>query len=343
MMRSSLREIHKWDSDTGTSRHALADNTNFLGGPPSVPAAVQSSASVALSGYPTPYSSELREVLANYIGVGTNEIIVGCGSDDILDCAFRTFAKPGSEVVHISPTFQMVQVYARTNSLRPIAVPLTSGFDADSDALLTPGAPVVYLCSPNNPTGGLLSEDAIGRVLEGAPGLVILDEAYAEYCTRSLAGLAPSHGRLLVLRTLSKAFGMAGLRVGYGIGSSTLISELEKVRGPYRVSSVSEAAALAAVSNDVPWVRKAVAETSAIRDDFVRALNDAGWASLPSAANFVLVPVPDATSAFQTLLASGIRVRAFTGLAGIGDALRITIGPRDVMQRVAAILAGKHR
>lgn len=333
-VRPALADVRPYDQDAPESRFALADNTNAFGAPPAALAAARAAIDRQLVQYPTTYSRPLREAIASYVGVAPTEVIVGCGSDDVLDCAFRAFAEPGATVAHVAPTFLMARVFATTNARRPLAVPLTPSFDADAEALLATRAPVMYLCSPNNPTGGLHSSTTVDRVLDAAPGLVMIDEAYAEYAGRSRAADAPGHGRLLVLRTFSKAFGLAGLRVGYGIGAAPLIRELEKVRGPYKVTAIAEAAALAALDQDTGWMRRTVGETVAVREHVVAALRAAGHSPLPSDANFILLPVEDATSTAAALLTSGIHVRVFTALPGIGDALRITIGPLDVMRLV---------
>jgi histidinol-phosphate aminotransferase len=232
----------------------------------------------------------------------------------------------------------MARVFAVTNGLRVIPVPLAPDGDLDADAVVDSGASVAYLCSPNNPTGNRLSRAAVDGVLARFPGLVMIDEAYAEFAGESRAADAPHHGRLLVLRTFSKAFGLAGLRVGYGVAAGHIILELEKVRGPYNVTSLGERAALAALQFDQPWVRATVAQTLSVRDRFVDALRAAGFAPRPSAANFVLVPVGDARAQASKLQARGIGIRPFSGLSGIGDALRITVGPWDVMDEVLAAL-----
>jgi histidinol-phosphate/aromatic aminotransferase/cobyric acid decarboxylase-like protein len=161
---------------------------------------------------------------------------------------------------------------------------------------------------------------------------VILDEAYAEFAGGSVAASAPAHGRLLVVRTLSKAFGLAGLRVGYGIGAAALVAAVEKSRGPYKVSALSEHAAVAALTRDLDWVRARAAEAVAIRGRFARALAARGLSPLPSAANFVLVPVVDAAAVERAMRARGVAVRAFARLPRIGDAVRITVGPWSQME-----------
>jgi histidinol-phosphate aminotransferase len=266
-------------------------------------------------------------------------VIVGCGSDDVLDCAYRTFGEPGQAVAMITPTFVMARVFAAANSLEVAAVPLRPDLDADAQSLVARRATVTYVCSPNNPTGNLLSNEAIDHLLRHGTGLVILDEAYAEYAGVSRAHGAAAHGRLLVLRTFSKAFGLAGLRIGYGIAAAPLVAELEKARGPYKVTSLGEQAALAALQHDLPWMHGCVQETLGTRERFLTLLRATGYAPLSSAANFVLVPVTDAGTTARALASRGIIVRPFPALPVIGDAVRITVGALTTMERVAAVLA----
>jgi histidinol-phosphate aminotransferase len=312
----------------------LSDNTNLFGPAPSALDALRASAAESLSRYPEPWSDALRQSLARYAGVRPEEIVVGCGSDDLLDSAFRAFGEPGDTVAHCVPTFSMVPVFARANGLVPAAAPFTPDLELDTDALLAARASITYLASPNNPTGTIASPEAIARVFEGASGVVILDEAYAEFSGVTRGREAPQHGRLMIVRTLSKAFGLAGLRVGWAIGAAALIAEVEKARGPYKVSAPAERAARAAVEHDLDWMRERVAAVIASRDRLADALRGRGFAPLPSAANFLLVPVAEADAAAAALEPAGIAVRTFRGLAGIGDALRITAGPWPAMERL---------
>jgi histidinol-phosphate aminotransferase len=297
-----------------------------------------SAATDRLSRYPSTYSHQLRAAIADYIGVNDDEVMVGCGSDELLGCAFRALGSPGEVVAYMDPTFVMARVFAQTNSLTPVAVPLSRDLDADADALTGVNAPITYICSPNNPTGASISPNSIARVLRNASGLVFLDEAYAEYAGTNVAATAPTRGRLLVFRTFSKAFGLAGARVGFVVGERPLIAELEKVRGPYTVTALSEIGALAAITEDLSWVAQCVADVRVTRDAFSASLIQAGFKPLPSDANFVLVPVRNATAWSDALRQRSILVRHFPNLAVIGDALRITIGQRDAMDFLARVM-----
>lgn len=336
--RVGIDALRPYRTEPMTAGYDLSDNTNLFGVPPAAAQALRAFEGAGVSRYPSPSNDALRASLAAYAGVRPDEVVTGCGGDDVLDSALRAFGRPGARLAFATPTFVMVEHFARTNALVPVAVPRAAGGGFDVEALIAARADMVYLCSPNNPTGERLPSGALERVLEVTPGLVILDEAYAEYAGVTVVATAPSHGRLLVARTMSKAFGLAGLRIGWGVGAAPVIAAIEKARGPYKVGAPSEAAAIAALAHDREWVASRVAEAVACRARFVGALVAVGFAPWPSEANFVLVPVADARAANRALRAKGIAVRAFESLPGIGDALRITVAPWSVLETVVAVL-----
>lgn len=312
----------------------LSDNTNLWGAPPAAARALRELAESEVTRYPAVYAGRLKEALAEYAGVGRDEIVTGCGSDDVLDSAMRALAEPGDRVAIAEPTFVMAERFALMNGLEIERVRLTSDLALDADALLETGARIIYICSPNNPTGSAFDGASIERVLSRAPGFVILDEAYAEFRGDGYLRSAPSYDNLLVVRTLSKAFGLAGARVGYASAAAALVNAVEKSRGPYKVSATAERAALAALREDRDWVAGRVAEVRANRARFVASLERLGLAPLPSDANFVLVPVQDAAALTRRMRrgGSGVAVRPFVALPGIGDAVRITVGPWHMME-----------
>ena len=193
----------------------LGDNTSRFGVPPAALAVLQCPASTAVTRYPSAYATDLKAALAAYAGVSPDEIATGCGSDDVLDSAFRAFARPGERFAHLSPTFPMAPRFALLNGFGVASAPLSADGAFDPSALLAGNPAIVYLCTPNNPTGGLLDGDAVAHVVERANGVVVIDEAYAEFAGPGHLGEAPARRGLVVVRTLSKAFGLAGLRVGY--------------------------------------------------------------------------------------------------------------------------------
>ena len=165
------------------------------------------------------------------------------------------------------------------------------------------------------------------RVLDGAPGLVLLDEAYAEFTRESYLEDARTRPNVLVTGTLSKAFGLAGMRVGYAVGAAQLVAEVDKARGPYKLTGVAERMAEAALTEDVAWMRARAAEALEVRERLAAELRALGLQPLPSEANFVFVPLPGAPEIARRMRERGVNVRAFQGLTGIGDALRIGCGP----------------
>jgi histidinol-phosphate aminotransferase len=316
----------------------LSDSTNQWGVAPSALSALRDWSPRMVSEYPPVESLQLAKACAEYVGVAPENVISGCGSDNLLDAAMRAFAEPGERVAHPSPSFAMIPVSARTNGLTPVAVPVLPNGDVDAEGMLATGARIIYLCTPNNPTGTAHSRAAVERVIAEAPGVVIIDEAYAEFADTCHTASAPRHPHVFATRTLSKCFGLAGLRVGYGVGSPSLINEVLKARGPYKVNAFAERAATAALANDRAWIAELVASARDMRARFASALRSIGLSPLPSQANFLCVPVANARATVDRLYGFGIAVRGFPDLPGIGDALRIGLAPWPVLERVCDAL-----
>ena len=338
LKRASYRDIPLYSTPLERSEIDLSDNTNLWGAPPAALRALQATAEECVTRYPTAYEPALREALADYAGVPADMIVTGCGSDDVLDSAIRAFGETRDVLCLPAPSFSMIPVFARTNGLTPIEVPLTDRMDADAATMLETGAQITYLCSPNNPTGVAFSRETVERIVWGAAGLVIIDQAYAEFGGESFTDLVSTGRPVLVTRTLSKAFGLAGLRVGYGIAAPEIVGEIMKARGPYKVTALGERAAIAALESDRGWVADRIADVVANRARFRQGLAQRGITSLQSSANFVLLPVNDCAVVSERLRRLGVGVRALPALPGIGDAVRIGIGPWDMMERCLAAL-----
>ena len=336
--RHGYDAITAYRSDRPRVEIDLSDNTNQWGPAPSALEAVRTATARDISEYPPVDSARLASAMAAYVGVDPECVISGCGSDDILDAAFRALAEPGDRIAHPAPTFAMVPVLARTNGLVPVAIPTRSDGDIDPEVMLDTGARIIYLCTPNNPTGTPHSRAAVERVIARAPGVVIVDEAYAEFTDDVYTAEAPWHQHVLSARTLSKSFGLAGLRVGFGIGAPALVGEVLKARGPYKVNAFAERAATAALTNDGAWMDTIAAQVRELRTRFCAELRRLGFAALPTQANFVCIPVPDARRLAEYLLTRSIAVRALVGVPGIGDALRIGLAPWPQLQRVCDAL-----
>lgn len=335
--REAFRPLSRYTPDRRPSEVDLSDNTNRWGAHPAALEIVRSAEEVDLNRYPSVYADALREAVAKRYGVPVDCVVTGCGSDDLLDQALRAICDPGEGVAYIPPTFSMVEIFAKINGL--VEIPVREEGIPDPERLLDANPALVYVCRPNNPTGEVVPRSWVERLLEAAGPdgpVVLLDEAYAEFADDDFVEASAGSRRLLVLRTFSKAFGLAGLRVGYAIGPAEVVAEVEKSRGPYKVSRIAERAAVAALADDARWVPSIVAKVRSGRERLAEALHARGLQPVPSGANFILVPLPDGRRAVPTkneLRERGVAIRPFSNLPGFGDAIRISIGPREEMER----------
>ena len=326
----------------------LSANENPLGTSPAALAA--RAAAGEPSRYPDPDATALRAALGAHHGIDPARIVCGTGSDELLNLAAQGFAGPGDEVLFPRFSFAVYDIAAR----RCGATPIESGdadYGADIQALLgavTERTRVVFLANPNNPTGSHLTAAEVARIHAGLPRhvLLVLDQAYAEYLTpeeddHGLA-LAAQHANVLVTRTFSKIYGLAGERIGWATGHPDLVGVLNRIRGPFNVTVAGQAAALAALG-DQAFVTTARDENARVRGLFVAALaalGNHGLRPLPSKGNFVLVEFAGALSAqaaYEGLAVRGYATRWLPG-QGLPHALRITIGTGEQMDAVAAIL-----
>ena len=336
-VRTSYREISLYAPDRTPCRIDLSDNTNAWGLPPSAMRVVIGAGASTVTRYPTLYSADLKEALAEYLGVSRDMLTTGCGSDDVLDSALRACAEPGDRIAYADPTFPAIPIFALMNGLVPVPVRMTRAYHLDVDALLATDARIIYLCSPNNPTGSSLARTSLETIVTAARAdqFVIVDEAYAEFAGVTSVDLIGGCDRLLVTRTMSKAFGLAGLRVGYGVGSPALIAEVEKSRGPYKVNALAERAAVAALRDGMDWVREHIVLSNTNRDRLSLEFGRRGLGPVRSAANFVFLPIANAATIARAMRDRGVAVRPFEGLPAIspaliatgGGALRFSVGP----------------
>lgn len=290
-----------------------------------------------LNRYPEPQPATLRERLARLYGVCAGQVLMGRGSDEAIDLLLRAFCRPGRDaVVTCPPTFGMYAVAAALQGAQVTEVPLSgAGFELDADAVLAAclaTTKLVFLCSPNNPTGGVVPLPVVSRLAEALRGraLVVVDEAYGEFAdTPSAASLLGRHDNLAVLRTLSKAWGLAGARVGCLLADERVVDLLGAIMAPYPLPTPSVDAALDVLGGDGEQrMRQRVATLVAERGRLRRNLADLPGVRevLPSRANFLAVRFTDAAATRRRLEAQGIVVRDITRYPGLDDALRISIG-----------------
>jgi len=372
--RNAYRPLEPYAPDRRPVALDLSDNTNRWGTHPAALALIRDCDPEELLRYPPVYADRLKAAIARRFQVPEEAISTGCGSDDLLDSAFRAACEPGQGVRYLPPTFSMIEIFARMNGLETLPLyPEEEPGDPGSWSLPDPeqvlaGNPgLIYLCRPNNPTGQVQEarwvEALIKSVGDEGP-VLLLDEAYADFMgipesvddsspsshatpATTQAGLlhrAVDTGRVVVLRTLSKAYGLAGLRVGFAVGAPQVIREIEKSRGPYKVNRLAEAAAVAALEDREGWVVGITEEVRRERNRLDAELRTRGLSPLPSGGNFLCVPLDPsrwrgtdpglesgAGTVTDALRERGIAVRPFPALPGLGDAIRVTIGPRREM------------
>src|SRR5215207_907557 len=314
LARAEVRALPLYDPDASPCVVDVSDNVNLWGSPPAALRALNDGHAALVQHYPSLYSPSLRDAVLAYLGLSRATgigVVTGCGSDDVLDSALRAFGEAGDEIVFTAPTFPMIPIFARLNGLVPVALPMGAHYEVDLERLVDQRAKITYLCTPNNPTSTAVSREAVEYVVEHASGLVVLDEAYAEFAPETFTMLAARSERLLVTRTFSKAFGLAGLRVGYGVGSSSVVHLVTRARGPYKVNALAEAAAIAALAvraDAVGWVAEHVALVATLRERVTVALRRLGLEPAPAAGNFVFVPTSRAQSLARTMRRRGVLV-----------------------------------
>ncbi len=338
----------KSTGDDGRPLVKLSANENPLGTSPAALAARSAAALPSL--YPDGDSTALRTAIGRLHGIDPALIVMGTGSGELLHTAAGAFAGPGDEVLYSQYAFSLYEIVARRCGAVPVEAP-AADYGNDVDALLaavTAKTRVVLVANPNNPTGTFLPRGEIARLHAGLPAdvLLVLDQAYAEYVDPAdddgSLDLAAAHGNVLVTRTFSKAYGLAGERVGWGTGAAALVDVLNRIRGAFNVSNSAQATALAAL-DDQAFVVQSRLHNAAERARFVAAigaLGNHGLRAVPSEANFVLVLFEgglSAEDAYTALAQRGYIVRWLPS-QGLAQALRITIGRRQDMDAIADIL-----
>ncbi|MBI4394060.1 MAG: histidinol-phosphate transaminase [Euryarchaeota archaeon] len=306
----------------------LNNNSNIFPPNPAIEKALRLADPVKLAGYPSTDSRDLKTALSKRYGLSPETLVTANGSNEIIDLVIRAFTEPGDAVVFHPPTFEMIEVFARVNLASPVAVPLSAAFDLDVEGLTAAQGKVTFILRPNNPTGAAFPAREVMEIVKGLEGLVVVDEAYIEFAGPSLLGDLVDRGNALVLRTFSKAFGLAGFRVGWAAGAPPLIEAIAKVRGPFKLNAVSEMVAVAALE-DTSYVDGVVAEVRRQRAILCSGVRDIGIEAFDSDANFVLMRPPMDAHAFARGLGErGLSIRRFD--ARLRDFVRVSVGPAEV-------------
>ncbi len=300
------------------------------------------------SRYPDPHQITLKHRLAPIKGVRPDQIFLGNGSDEAIDLLIRLTCRPGQDnIILVPPTYGMYEVSARINDVAVIKVPLTADFQLQTDALIaaiTPSTRLIWLCSPNNPTGNLLDRDAIRQVLDAAQtALVVLDEAYIDFANEpSWTTELDRYPNLVVLQTFSKAWGLAALRLGMAFGSAELIAWLDKIKPPYNIPAPTQALALEALEHELAKQQMVddLNRERATLPEKLRSLSQVQHV-YPSDANFLLVRFADAAATFQYLIDHQVIVRDRSAQPGCTGCLRITVGTAAENERLLTVLAAQ--
>ena len=282
--------------------------------------------------YPDPYQKEVKAKLAVIKNIPASQIFLGNGSDEIIDLLFRAFCEPGKDnIIICPPTYPMYEVNANINNIEIKSAPLLPDFQlnvAHIEQLVDPNTKIIWICSPNNPTGNSLDRIDIETILNHFNGIVVVDEAYINFSKqKSFAQSLIDYPNLVVLQTLSKAWGLAGLRVGMCFASEAVVGYLNKVKAPYNISLVAQELVLKALE-EVGQVNDMIQHLVDMRIALAEVLASMPHVEkvYPSDTNFLLVKIPNASKLYQYLCTKGIIVRDRSSLPNCADSIRITVG-----------------
>lgn len=319
----------------GVASIYLDANENALGSP----------LSTNYNRYPDPMQWELKNKLSTIKGVPAENIFLGNGSDEAIDLLFRVFCIPGKDNVLIfPPTYGMYEVCASTNDIAVKKVSLLSNFQLDLEtieSLIDANTKMIFICSPNNPTGNSINRSDIEILLNNFDGLVVIDEAYINFAKqRSFIPELTEYPNLVILQTLSKAWGLAGLRLGMAFGGMPIINYLNKVKYPYNINSATQQLAIEALGN-ISSINNWTKTITDQKEWLSNELNKQEFTEIvyPSDANFILVKLRNARAIYEYLCIKGIIVRDRSTVILCEDCLRITIGTPDENKKLLAALS----
>jgi histidinol-phosphate aminotransferase len=325
----------------------LNDNANLFGVNPAVEEVLAKFDFGRLWAYPSESSENLRSALASEFGIAPEEVIVGNGSDEILDITSKSFINPGDLFSSPAPTFSMYKFYATMSLAKVRESVLRPDFSLNAEDLLSSASKLVAICQPNNPTANLFDAGEIRKVLSSNTGVTVLDEAYADFVGTSMLKDVMNSDTGIDIRTFSKGYGIAGLRAGFACSRAEVIDELRRVRTPFGLNSFSEAVAIAALDQK-EWVRRTISQMKDERAFLSSRLEGMGFKVYPSCCNFLLCDPPvQGPQLVAALKAKGVAIRDCDSLPLLKNHVRITIAPRPMLEsfleRLEPIVAGDAR
>lgn len=329
-VRPTIRSMHGYTpgEQPAPGERVVKLNTNENPFPPSpkVMQAIQQIEPEQLRRYPNATADAFRRAAADVLEVSADMIMAGNGSDDVLAVAMQTFLSAGDTLAYPNPTYSLYPVLAELDDVKVAEVPWEKDWSLPIDALLATKARAIFLANPNAPSGTSISPQKIEELCKDFKGVVLIDEAYVDFADDNCLPLVRDHENVVITRTLSKAYSLAGLRFGYAVAQAGVIQEMNKARDSYPCDAISLVAATAAIS-DQEYARKTWEHVKAERQRVSSELTQLGWKVLPSHANFIFAAAPDGAGkrAYLALKEQGILVRHFDK-PGLSDKIRITIG-----------------
>jgi histidinol-phosphate aminotransferase len=352
LANSNVQAMHAYtpgEQPQGTGWVKLNTNENPYPPSPKVVAALQKEIGqdgAQLRLYPNPTSQPLREILGKFHDVPADWVLAGNGSDDILNLLMRVFAGSQRSAGMTTPSYSLYPVLAALQNARLVEVPFDKNFRLNVKAIANCGANIFFLTSPNAPSGVGFATAAIEQIAQKFPGILVVDEAYAPFAMENAAALVKKFPRVVVTRTFSKAYSLAGMRVGYALAQPDIIALLDRARDSYNLDRLAQIAAIACIG-DQPYYDRTIARVVKTRETFLQKVRALGWFAHPSQANFVLVEPANALgetgpvvaeALFDYLKSRQILVRYFGKHPLTRAALRVTIGADQEMAALTAAL-----
>ena len=338
--RTDYQTLARYLPDRSPVAADLGDNRNLWGAHPAALEVLAGSGVTAASEYPGSYSERLTDAVAARLGITPDHVTTGAGGTGVLDMLMRAVAP--TTMRFLDPGWPAAGMLAQMNGHAPVAVEWHDAMN-DPEGFAGSEPAIVFVANPGNPTGMAIPDDwlrAVHERTEAVGSVLIIDEAYGEYNRdpedRTPFDMALDSERTICVKTLSKAYGLAGLRAGYGVANPSLALEVDKARGPFVVTSVTSAAAAAAIASESSWLADTIAETRANRERVTDSLRHRGYEVPSSAANFIFIlrepgHLEDVTARLERV---GVRVRPFGGPTRLANGLRATVAPWDSMQRL---------
>ncbi|MFA7342181.1 MAG: histidinol-phosphate transaminase [Candidatus Methanomethylophilaceae archaeon] len=330
IMRSSVRHFQRYYSPDVGDALRMDTSTNVLGPHPAALAALSDLSDLDLNQYPSTYSDGLRQTLAEKYGLRPDNFVVGAGSDENIDIICKCFMDWQDSAVVPYPSYSLYDFFINMNGGRVIAVELDDEFQLDVDSMVKAKGKVMIMPSPNNPTGAAFREKDIVEILDRFPGIVVVDEAYGEFTGRSMIPRVDEFDNLIVIKTMSKAYALAGLRVGFSASNLKLADMMSCVKIPYSLNTLSEKAAIAALRDD-EFIHRTVRMVRENKPLLEKELQDMGFQTYPTDGNFLLAcsPIPHRTLV-EGLKAKGVLIRDFGSKRRLENCVRMTIGTKEL-------------